>query len=113
MLAPSPSSLGEGEREPGNHCVRMRQSYQQNLVSIDNELRTPGTHPTNPITIMHSMRKLKGASSAETRLQAFPFMPSIQKQVYTCLRVCPRTCVLLLWLKMFVRSHTGMHYNII
>ena len=22
----------EGEREPGNHCMRMRQSYQQNMV---------------------------------------------------------------------------------
>ena len=32
-VASYPGSLGGGEREPGNHCTRMRQSYQQNLVS--------------------------------------------------------------------------------
>ena len=29
----SPGSLGEGEREPGNDCMRMCKPYQQNIVS--------------------------------------------------------------------------------
>ena len=32
-LASYPGSL-VGRREPGNHCMRMRQSYQENMVSL-------------------------------------------------------------------------------
>ena len=33
LVALSTGSLGGGEREPGNHCMRMRQPYQENMIS--------------------------------------------------------------------------------